>query len=383
MSSRQRVDRLGRGILSAAILAWAGILPVFAGILIADTGGPDQALYNQGRALVFEEAWPQAREVFQLLLRRHPRSPYLDDALYWTAFALYEEGRPEGAYDTLQGLIEEYPESPWQVDARTLMVRASESALLALAGRQGSGSAFDDPSNRYRKFLEESTRDSNAQVSLMAIDTLLDHEPDKAPDLLKRVKPTSNEGAVVLLDRFFGNDFVKVTFKDRSAGLAEGNVMILVRSGDRSAQLTMGEALDVIAGNDDRRYSQVVVRELREKILEAERSLVTQGPIVGQEHASPVRRRASTIVRVVDGEVHYYDNGAETLRIVVLKRAAGFSPQNVHVFVDGPSGPEEVALEDILREERGPMLRGISADAMLFLRQSLGVIRLDLENSQR
>lgn len=384
MSRRGSLPDLARFVRAVVILLWAGAVPAFAGILIADSGGPDQALYNQGRALIFEESWAGAREVFQVLTRRHPHSPYLDDALYWTAFALFEEGEPARAYDTLQGLIERYPESPWQVDARTLMVRASEAALLELAGRESGHPAFADATNRYRRFLEDSTRDSNAQVSLLAIDTLLDHEPQKAPDLLRRVKPsTSNEGAEVLLDRFFGNEFVKVTLKDRSAGLAEGNVMVLVRSADRSSQLTLAEALDVIAGTDDRRYSQVVVRELREKILQVERALVTQGPILAQGQVSPGRRRTSTIVRVVDGEVHYYDNGAETMRIVVLKRAAGFSPQNVHVFVDGSNGPEEVPLEDLTGPERGPAVRGISADALLFLRQSLGVIRLDLESSGR
>ena len=55
----------------------------------------------------------------------------------------------------------------------------------------------------------------------------------------------------------------------------------------------------------------------------------------------------SDSVTITDLTLHYYDNGAETLRIVVLKRAAGYSQQNVHVFVDGSGGPREVALKDI------------------------------------
>jgi hypothetical protein len=367
---------------TVAILLWAGALPVFAGILMADPGGPDQEIYSRGRSLVFEESWSEARQVFQTLARRHPRSDYLDDALYWTAFALYEEGKPDRAYDTLQDLLDRYPSSPWEVDARTLMVRSAEAVLKQIPSRGGSRATLADASKPYRRFLDESTRDSNAQVSLLAIDTLLNREPQMAPDLLRRVTPSSGkEGAVVLLDRFFGSERVKVTFENRAAGLAEGNVMVLVRSGDTSDQLTLGEALDAVAGRGGRRFSQVILREMRERILEAERSLVTQGPTVEARHGSPGRRRSSTIVRVVDGEVHYYDNRAETLRIVVLRRAAGFNQQNVHVFVDDKGGSREMALEDLVAADHGPTTRGLSADALLFLTQSLGVIRLDLERT--
>lgn len=371
------------GILSVArtvaILLWAGALPSFAGILIADPGGPDQALYSRGRALIFEEAWEEARKVFQNLSRRHPRSTYLDDALYWTAFSLFEQGDPERAYSTLQTLVDRYPDSPWQVDARSLMVRAAEAVLKA-GGNRGDSQG----TSVYRNFLEKSTRDSSAQVSLLAIDSLLDSEPQNAPDLLQRVGTSaSREGAVVVLDRFFGNELVKVAFHDQAAGLAEGNVMVLVRSGDRTIQLSLGEALDILEGRGGYRFSQVILREIRGRILEAERSLVSPGPVVEPENVSPGRRRSSTIVRVVDGEVHYYDNGAETLRIVVLKRSSGYSQQNVHVFVDGDDGPYEVALQDLTGAERGESARGLSADAYLFLNQSLGVIRLDLENDAR
>ncbi|HXI04442.1 MAG TPA: tetratricopeptide repeat protein [Candidatus Saccharimonadales bacterium] len=362
---------------TVVILLWAGAVPAFAGVLLADAGGPDHALYSQGRSLIFEESWKEARGVFQTLAHRYPKSTYLDDALYWTAFALYEEGDPAGSYETLHNLLDRYPDSPWIVDARTLMVRAADAALKR--SHEGTRTASAGAASAYKEFIEESTRDSNAQVSLLAIDTLLNDEPQKAPDLLRRVRPSSgNEGAAVLLDRFFGNELVKVTFKDQAAGLAEGNVMILVRAGDRSLQLTLSEALDALTGGGPYNLSKVVLRELRERILEAERSLVSPGPIVEQEHVSPGRRRASTIVRVVDGEVHYYDNGAETLRIVVLRRSAGFSQANVHVFVDGEEGSREVALKDLMSSEKGPSARGISADALLFLTQSLGVIKLDL-----
>lgn len=369
---------------TALALLFASALPLFAMVLIAEPGGPDQELYNQGRSLIFEESWTKARSVFENLARRYPASGYLDDALYWTAFSLYEESRPEMAYQTLRSLVSRYPESPWNEDARALMVRCAEAALKEKVSPDGGHMARTGDAGEYRRFLEESTRDRSAQVSLLAIDTLLHQDPQKAPDLLGRVEASGpgQEGAVVVLDRFFGKDLVRVTFDAISAGFSEGNVHVLVRDGGQAIKLTLSEALDIAGGHGDRRYGDGVRREMRERILEAERSIVTQGPSreAGAIHSG---RRTSTIVRVVDGEVHYYANGAETVRIVVLRRSAGFTPENVQVYVDGAGGMRHVQIADVTGAEPGPTARGLSPDALHYLGQSLGVIQLDLGNSSR
>jgi hypothetical protein len=365
-------------------LLFASALPLFAMVLIAEPGGPDQELYNQGRSLIFEESWTKARGVFESLARRYPDSTYLDDALYWTAFSLYEEGKPEMGYQTLRSLVSRYPDSPWNEDARALMVRCAEAALKLKGSEDGARSARAGNATEYRRFLEESTRDRSAQVSLLAIDTLLHQDPQKAPDLLGRVDAAGSgqEGAVVLLDRFFGKDLVKVTFDAISAGFSEGNVHVLVRDGVQAIKLTLSEALDLATGKGDKRFSDLVRREMREKILEAERSIVTQGPSREVEGFHPGKRTA-TIVRVIDGEVHYYTNGAETVRLVVLRRSAGFTPDNVQVYVDGAGGMKHVLLADAMSGEPGPTARGLSPDALHYLSQSLGVIQLDLSNASR
>ncbi len=377
MCSARPLLRFMRLASAAAVLLWAGAVPVHAALLIAEPGGPDQELYSRGRSLIFEESWSEARKAFETLARRHPESDYLDDALYWTAFSLFEEDEPTPAYQTLRRLIRDYPHSPWQVDAKALMVRCAERALK----EQGSGGSRlrIASATEYRRFLEESTRDRNAQVSLLAIDTLLNQEPQKAPELLDRVRSSRNEeGAEVLLDRFFGRDRVKVSFEDRSAGFAEGNVTVLVRVRNQGISLTLPEALDAAAGRGTRVFSDDVRREIRESILEAERSLVRQGPIREPDAPRAASARQSTIVRVVDGEVHYYENGAESVKIVVVNRSAGFTEENVHIFVERAGVPRKIRLGDLTGERSGPTARGISADTLLYLTQSLGVIQLDL-----
>jgi hypothetical protein len=371
-----------RLVSAAAVLLWAGALPVFATLLIAEPGGPDQELYSQGRSLIFEESWSEARKVFDTLARRHPESDYLDDALYWSAFSLFEQDDPSPAYLTLGRLIRDFPDSPWQVDAKALMVRCAELALK----QQGSGGPRlrIASATEYRRFLEESTRDRNAQVSLLAIDTLLNREPQNAPELLGRVRSTgSEEGAEVLLDRFFGRERVKVSFEDRSAGFAEGNVTVLVRVRNQGISLTLPEALDAVAGRGSRVFSDDVRREIRDSILEAERSLVREGPIREPDATRAGSTRQSTIVRVVDGEVHYYENGAERVKIAVLNRSAGFTGENIHIFVERAGVPKKIRLGDVTGERTGPTARGISADTLLYLTQSLGVIELDLAGRSR
>src|SRR5262245_17725239 len=273
-------DRL-RILAAAAAILWGAVFPVMASMLIADPGGPDQEMYNQGRSLIFEEQWDKAREIFETLQKRYPGSPFIDDALYWIAFSLFEQSKPDPAYQTLHNLIHKYPDSPWNDDARALMVRCAEAALKEQGASQAGRPGRPEIDSEYRRFIEESTHDRSAQVSLIAIDTLLSQEPRKAPDLIGRVgsSPSTFEGAVVVLDKFFGKEKVKVSFDDPGAGFAEGNAHVLVRDGDQAVRMSLAEALDAVRGRGSRPLNDAVRVEMSERILEAERSLVRQGEI--------------------------------------------------------------------------------------------------------
>ena len=374
-----------RAIVAAGVIVWAAALPAYASVLIAEPAGPDQETYNDGRSLIFEEQWSKARAVFDTLLRRYPNSSFVDDALYWTAFSLYQEEKPADAYQTLRSLITRYSESPWNDDARALMVRCAEGALKQEAGLTADRSARGESASEYRRFIEESTWDRSAQVKLVAIDTLLSQEPQKAADLLDRFGRGSagQEGAVVVLDRFFGKDRVKVTFDEATAGFAEGNVHVLVREGDQAVRLTLSESLEAVRGRGTRPFTDAVRAEMSERILDAERSLVTQGEVKAEKERRTARGRTATIVRVVDGETHYYNNGAETIRIIVLRRTAGFTPENVQVYVEGSGGIRQIPLTDLTSAFPETTVHGISADALHYLTQSLGVIQLDLNRAAR
>jgi hypothetical protein len=59
----------------------------------ADEQDPKDAgyrLYREGYSLILDEQWEAAREKFALLKKRYPRSGYLDEAQYWSAYALMQ-----------------------------------------------------------------------------------------------------------------------------------------------------------------------------------------------------------------------------------------------------------------------------------------------------
>lgn len=381
------MNRIGR---SAAV--WAMAMAVSA--LCAAPGQaatPDEEIYNQGRNAVFEERWTDARRSFEDLTRRYPASAWADDAHYWLGMSLYEMGDPETAYGVLKQMVSRYPESPWNDDSRALMVRCAESALRNRpardAGSAGGGSPAAVAANsEYESFLDRATRDSNAKVQLLAIDTVLESHPGKAPELLPRLSTGngSREAAGLVLDRFFGGDDVKVTIENPALGLRDGNVAIMLRQDDRVSYLTLSEATDLIRSPASAagRFDRELVSRVREKLLQAERHLVREGdPGTVETLAAPDGRNKSAIVRVVDGEVHYYSNGEDTVRIVVLRRQAGFNDANVKVFVESGGTSREIKLGEARRIGVRDAAGAPDEATTRYLKAALAIIEIDLNRA--
>ena len=358
--------------------------------------GMDEDLYNTGRNAVFEERWGDARGIFEDLTRRYPDSSFADDAQYWLGMALYEQGDPEKAYGVLKDLSIRFAASPWSDDARVLMVRCAESALKKAATRAqkssspGSRLPAQRTSSEYQAFIERSTRDSNAKVQLLAIDTMLLSNPGRAPELLPRLNDgkTSREATGLVLDRFFGGEKVKVTLENPALGLRDGNVAIMIRENDQVSYLSLTEATELMSPPAGRvqggRFSAAIISEIREKVLQAERNLVREGD-AGTVQTLPGlgSKSMSAIVKVVDGEIHYYKSGDETVRILVLKREAGFSEDNIRIFVETGSKVEELGLATARKLSQGAAEKtgGLSDATVRYLKAALAIIEIDLGRS--
>jgi len=353
----------------------------------------DQDLYDRGRTAVFEERWQDARRTFEDFARRYPASPYADDAQYWLGMAWYELGDPEQAYAVLKTMTSQYPDSPWNDDGRVLMVRCAE-AVLKDASQTPAGAprvTVSTPSARlaeYESFIEQSTQDSNSKVQLLAIDTMLGSKPGKAPELLPRLNngKASREAADMVLDRFFGGDRVKVTLEDPDGGLTDGNVAVMVRQGEGVDYLTLSEAIALARSAPGASrvppYDDATVTEIRDKLIRTEQSLTREGD-PGSVEMLPTNggRSMSAIVKVVDGEVHYYRNGSETTRIVVLKRQGGFNADNIKIFFDDGATVSELSLAEArsISASGGP--HGLSEPTVRYLKAALAIIEIDLTRS--
>ena len=378
------------------------LLVLLAGVVaisLALAEGEDQAEYDKGQSAVFEGRWDDVREIFDTFRNKFPQSVHVDDAQYWLGMALYELGQSERGYEVLKKMIEEFPDSRWSDDARVLMVRCAESVLRAAAPRSstfmrlgdGVGASASSSSgprkqglNEYKKFIEKSTEDSSTKVQLFAIDTMLDSNPEKAAELLPRLSSSaaSSQAAAMVLDRFFGDESVKVTLEDPGLGLADDNVAVMVRQDYKVVYLTLSDVVSLFTGDSPPAAAASLdsdtIDEIRRKVLKVEESLARPASETVFRDLPGEENRFSAIIRVVDGEVHYYRNGAETTRIVVLRRNAGFAADNVRVFVETGAGIREIPLE----EARAPSANlGLSDGTTRYIRAALAIIEIDLRQT--
>jgi hypothetical protein len=77
---------------------------------------PAYALYREGYGAVLGEQWQSARKTFAELQRRYPGCQYADDAAYWTAYSWKEQDPPKAA-TLYRKLLRDHPQSPYLDDA--------------------------------------------------------------------------------------------------------------------------------------------------------------------------------------------------------------------------------------------------------------------------
>jgi HEAT repeat protein len=77
---------------------------------------PGYRLYRDGYRLILGEKWVEARRKFAALMRQYPRSGYLDDARFWTAYSWKFSDRKK-ALDAYARFMKDYPSSNYFDDA--------------------------------------------------------------------------------------------------------------------------------------------------------------------------------------------------------------------------------------------------------------------------
>jgi hypothetical protein len=122
-----------------------------------------QELYDDGREDLDEDRYDQAESKFKQLADMN--GPQTDAALYWKAYAENKMGKRDTALATIADLKKRFPQSRWQKDASALEIEV----------RQSTGNPAH-PENQ-----------SNDELKMLAIQGLMNSDPERALPLLERV----------------------------------------------------------------------------------------------------------------------------------------------------------------------------------------------------
>jgi HEAT repeat protein len=81
-------------------------------------------VFRSARDSITDGEWSKAEEKFSQYVSSYPNEKNLDAALYWLAYAEHKLTKFAEARQTIERLLEKYPNSSWRDDARVLLVQA-------------------------------------------------------------------------------------------------------------------------------------------------------------------------------------------------------------------------------------------------------------------
>ena len=165
--------------LCVAVLALAGAAcPGMAMAFSADPvwespqgDTPEDQLYEQGTRALDDGDWDRAAAAFTKVAKNN--GARADAAVYWLAYALNKQGRKADALALLAGFSTKFPKSSWDKDVRA----------LELEIRQSGGA----------RVRPESENDED--LKLMAINSLLNSDPERAVPLLENSEASGSSPA--------------------------------------------------------------------------------------------------------------------------------------------------------------------------------------------
>lgn len=123
--------------------------------------GDGEAAYESGTRALDERRYEDAIQRFTAVV--NSKGSRADGALYWKAYSLNRVGRKDEAIATIAALRKDYPQSHWLNDAQALEVEVKRSSGQAVS-----------PGD-----------ETNEDLKLMAINSLMNADPDRAIPLLE------------------------------------------------------------------------------------------------------------------------------------------------------------------------------------------------------
>jgi len=132
---------------------------------------PGYAMYKEGYNLVLEERWEEARKAFAAMAAKYPTSDFIDDAQYWSAYALKHLDRKKAEAE-YRKFVKDYPKSTYfddavadlsELDAQAYVVTSGEAPTTVTVTGTGNGYAYGIGRNTERALagMERSLRKLN------------------------------------------------------------------------------------------------------------------------------------------------------------------------------------------------------------------------------
>lgn len=108
---------------------------------LVQQGGNDAAsvMFRGGRDLITDQQWAKAEEKFRQYVAGFPEEKNIDAALYWLAYSEYQLTKFDQCKSTIIRLMNNYKDSSWRNDARTLLAQIPDSSGAGSGSGSGTG----------------------------------------------------------------------------------------------------------------------------------------------------------------------------------------------------------------------------------------------------
>jgi tetratricopeptide (TPR) repeat protein len=188
--SRRRRGLGARRVVASLLLP---LLLLYSLRAQAEEAARDQDLFNQGKILMFDKKWEEARELFQRVIREFPKSNLVPQAHYFAARSLQQQGKEEEAIRAYDEFTRRYPgDSYLLAEARNSVVDLAASLMEKgnSSYRDRIVAALGDPTREIRYFAAIRSSSLNDRgITSMAVPVLrqiIDKEKER--DLVDRAK---------------------------------------------------------------------------------------------------------------------------------------------------------------------------------------------------
>jgi len=153
----------------------------------------DQELLNQGKILMFDKKWEEARAIFQKFAVEYPKSNLVPQAYFFAARCLQLQGKDEDALRAYEVFLQKYPNEPFlPAEARNAALELAASLMekgnAAYKNRLAAG--LSDPKKEVRYFAAiRSSRLTDKSITSMAVPVLVEIvRNEKERDLVDRAR---------------------------------------------------------------------------------------------------------------------------------------------------------------------------------------------------